>query len=1378
MASQTLIFILLPNGLTARKTLSLSIYLSPRLDKGATLAAFPDILNWPESIQQSGLQFEIACGTRTAKVAVDRTVLRPDIWKQIFTSTTYVEAFKVPPYDKRLVVSYPVRDALAYLKYTYQAAGTGNFVYDREGLEGLLQVINFRERGLSTLDQAISEMRVEMWREQHDQTLAGGGIAVATAAAAAPALPPDGVPTSVTPPANTRDAITRFALFHNMPPAPNRPPLPKTEADFAKTLDFHRALTALNSYPSLLRALGLVFDVEVPVSLCPASPQAGAYGTIEVKSLVPGFKWKLAPKFNFPSTAYWRDAGSFRAAPATAPASVASKNYIPGDMIGGFLALPPQDFHLAQVDLDGALLKALALADNFAVANDPTVVGNSLPALRSTGLALMADDRGFQLVESIRDNVAFDQALTAGQALPRPFNVRDLTRGFRFDIWSSRTQQWNSLHRRNAVYRFGPHLALVDNVADEEGFLQPAAAQPANDPTRQPDPVATANNIPQPGTDLYFHERIGKWEGWSLSASRPGVALNRSPDPQYATTADPTMNQPLTPFKMVTSFKAFPGSLPELRFGLRYRLRARAVDLAGNSVPLNSRTPAQCAMPANGVPLRYMRFDPVPPPVVVLRQPAQAGGSLERLVIRSYNHDLALDTTPTTETDERHIGPPRTSVRMAEQHGMFDDAQGRLRGDASTYDMIVTRDAYEFPKQGGMPLESSATLDVAYLPDPIARGAAFRDLPNAPDDTSGRLSNNALRYSTLPDVQPRPGSVTYIDFGSSWPGRSAFRLVLVEGAARPQWDATQRVLTVSLPKSGSTQVDLSSHLSPADLSIMGVWGWLREFFDAEETAAMASGVADALLSNTSDAIALLTRLVLEGGHDMITPARTLTLVHAVQQPLGRPTFVQLPVIHHIHQPILASALRNSFTPITAWRQKGSHYAVLLGALAIHGESSAKIDLQARWIEFTDDLTKPGPTQAENNAHVETIQLKTLDPGPIYADSTDTRAVAVYIPKVDTLWFSAPFDDLEGVTAPPQVAAPLHRFDDTKHRWVEYQGIATSRFEEYFTGAGLDFTRRGEPLVVDVPSSARPDTPDVAYVVPTFGWERQESSNVKSNIRFGNSIRVYLNRPWYSSGDSELLGVLLWPAGALPPDYPTRETYKPFLTQWGNDPIWQSGTINPIPSTSDFPKAVATAPLQILEETSQRFDVAGHRVAYDKERGLWYCDIEFSTSLVYTPFVRLALARYQPHSIHGVELSRVVLSDFVQLAPNRSAVISIDPVDPRKARVFVGGLGPEGPVQSLPRVTVERRKPNVLSDLGWEAAPLTEVKVTEDNPAPAEADAVLWSGTIAFVKRPPPGEFRVVIREYERLPVDAGLLDSELGQRLVYAAIIPYDYPAQ
>jgi len=1396
MASQTLIFVALPNGPGDKGQLKLSLYLTPRLQGGATLAAFPDFLDWTQQVQTHGLKFRIACGAKNHTVSSDPKALHPELWKAIFAPDTFVEAYTLPPFDQQLIVSYPSRQALSFLKYAYQSVATsraGGGDGQRGGPLDLLFPLGFRNGASTSFGDEISHKRLDIWKEQ--QAAGAPGILFPGAAAQfATTRNPDGVATvlQAPDPTATHDMITRFGLFHSIPKAPNRPPLPTPPAGFKKTLDFHAALTALNSYPSLMRGLGLVFDIEIPAALCPNSPNAGAYGTVSVDLVTPGFKWKIAPTFSLTPTSYWRDKDSFCSAPAASPAAQAAGNYLPADVFKGFLALSFEDFFLSQVDLDGALLKALGLADNvqnLTRLGTISSIDQTLPSLRSAGISMMADGRALQLLQSLRNNQGFNDSLSSQNVVPRPYNAQDLVRGYRINIWSSRTNSWHSLHDRSASYRFGTDGKTEFNVKDEEGFTQLSVVQPADDPTRHPDKYAKANGMPPYGTNVYIHERVARWNGWSLSVPRPGFSLNRSADPGKALDPDPTMNQAVTPFKMTTSFTVKPGSLPELRFGANYRMSVRTVDLAGNSVPLSAAVPDSFAAPANGVQMKYLRFEPVNDPLVVLQQLPQAGGSLERLVIRSRNSSIALDSTPTSQTDQRHIAPPRVAERMVEQHGLLD-LKGKLNPDAATYSLITQRDSFAIPVHGKDPLVPGSTFDVGYLPDPIARGAAFRELPNTPNDADGRSGPKGLSYSVVPGVDTRPGSVTFIDFGSKpWPHAEAFRLLLVEGSQPPAWDASARVLTVFLQKAAVVTVPLSSYVSPQDLDIMGVWQWLRELFEAMEISAIQSSAADQSVTWTSNNIAEVTRLVLEGGHEMITPARTLTLVHAVQQPLGEPTFLQLPVVHNPAAPIFASALRNSFTPITAWRSLESHIAVLLGGLQINAASSSRIDLHARWLEVTDDPTAPAPAESVQSQIVETFNLAAIDftssyPTYIYSDASQIRIVAVYIPQVDVLWFAGPLDELSGVDNPSSSvpSSPLHRFDDTKHRWIVYTAVATTRFQEYFPEPGLDFTRTGPELVVDVPSSARPSVPDIDYVIPIFGWEHQETTNVKSSVRFGNGVRVYLNRGWYSSGQNEQLGVMLWSAASAVPDYATRETNKALFSQWGQDPVWANGSlnVNPLPTIYDFPAATATASSLTIVESPLLFDVAAHDVAYDSGRGLWYCDIEIGNLFTYSPFLRLALARYQAHSITGVELSPVALADFVQLAPDRSAVLSVNPGDPRQGRLFVGGLAPLGPLTSVLQVTVETRAQNIASDLDWKPASAADVQVVEDNPAPVENNAALWSGSILFAKAPPVGRYRVVIREFERIAVDAASQNiadpPAIGKRLVYAAILAYDYP--
>ena len=126
----------------------------------------------------------------------------------------------------------------------------------------------------------------------------------------------------------------------------------------------------------------------------------------------------------------------------------------------------------------------------------------------------------------------------------------------------------------------------------------------------------------------------------------------------------------------------------------------------------------------------------------------------------------------------------------------------------------------------------------------------------------------------------------------------------------------------------------------------------------------------------------------------------------------------------------------------------------------------------------------------------------------------------------------------------------HQLGDTRHRLVSYHATATTRFREYFapevaTTVGDDGVlltqHRGDAVQRHVPSSRRPDPPEIAYVIPTYSWSEARTTlpptgglkgpvlgrpvKVTTRTRTGG-LRVYLRRPWFSSGDGELLGVVL------------------------------------------------------------------------------------------------------------------------------------------------------------------------------------------------------------------------------------------------------------
>lgn len=573
-----------------------------------------------------------------------------------------------------------------------------------------------------------------------------------------------------------------------------------------------------------------------------------------------------------------------------------------------------------------------------------------------------------------------------------------------------------------------------------------------------------------------------------------------------------------------------------------------------------------------------------------------------------------------------------------------------------------------------------------------------------------------------------------------------FRLALAEGHEPPTWDADKRILTAKLPKAEMLTMPLSSYMDASELKLMGVWEWIREYVDQLATEANSPYDLEQLAREVAD----MTQYAIEGGFWMLTPARQVTLVHAVQQPIGHPMFLSL----------------------TSTRQEGKTVAKFIGQLRIHGKSTAKVDLSASWQEPIDNpLDENGPTVQEVVAqHVAEIPLKALDSlQPLTAEG---KTVGQYEPDTDRILLS-------------ETASPEHKFGDTKHRMVTYWATSSSRYQEYFepdTPGG--FSRASEHILVNVPASERPSPPKVRYVIPTYGWKRQTTTNMIASQRQGGGLRVYLERPWYSSGEGELLGVVLWNGGKL--NNQQMEDLKHFITQWGQDPIWASRTgmfnqaDNSLPSLDKFTNQTASGTNVWLPELQRGVHVAGHSVDYDPDRQLWYCDIEVDPGEIYYPFIRLALVRYQPHALQNVHLSPVVLADFAQLAPNRSTVVTYDPYNPNRIHVSLAGFtyqdvkGQNLTDSSRIEITVEIRSSEHRSELDWEDAGLTPVQQT------GLSGELLWGG---YIDSPEawqdhsPGQYRIVIREYEQFltydPNDTAASPALIPtSRLVYADIIP------
>ena len=1233
MSTQNIMWTALPNGFnSAGDRLKLSVIVSPRLVTSpgpvGILAQFPDFLDWPTTVGTLKFRVEVLGGP-TVDAAADKTPLDSVAWKALFNANGKPAVVRSYNFDDRSNVpvrSFPTKKVVGFLKNLYQQAA---IQFPR--VKPTLPQLGLDPAG----GPGLSLGQLAVTSQQEEQALNRQINALLSDAKAVPAN--FGTP---------KTDFQQVRLMHDFLSARDADgnPLPLPAQKLPDT-DFHKVVGAMGQYPALMRALGIAIDLEIPAAGIPTNGQLRIH---------PG---KAGPAPMIPWTAYRIDA----AAKLFVTAALAGNS----DVVDGMLLLPgPLSYEVVEMDVDGAAEKVMDFAHNmgrlaFGIAkksvDTPTNYG--LPALRSGGFSAARVDRAVRLTGTFQAAKANNTAISANPNANVVLHAEDVTRGYRIDVWDSVSGKWHSLHQREGLYNFlnGP---LKKTIADE-GFVTMATSQSADGTS----------------ADLRLPESLFRWAGWSLSAPRAGRTIGDDSKPANTT------NPALTDFKLETNFRVAKGTLPRLRFGMQYQFRARAVDLAGNSFAVDAPISATYTIPAT--PVRYLRYEPVVAPALVLRQALDAvgtpGESGDRIVIRS-NFDTHI-----AAVSERHIAPPKTTETMAEEHGMLDTPTGQP--DKALYGMLTSRDGSfgtdtaDLAKPVPHP---EAQLALPYLPDPLAVGASFLNLPGTVAD-----------------------SATPVAFGGTWPDTQPFRLVLDEGTGAPVFSESDRVLRVHLDKAEIVQVPLSCYLTadpasnPANiLSLMKIWSWIVE-------AGLASLQKDAT----------------DGRMWLLTPPRTLTLVHAVQKPLIEPRFEDL----------------------RAGKKLGDTFATLTDEFPISGKSTAKLDIEANWSEPVDDGTdNPQPVTRTGVARAFEMPF----------EPNDTVAV------------------IDG--SRPVLFVNKHEFHDTKHRNVMYQAVATTRFKEYFpdtlTADPANVTRTSQPVTISVPNSARPDAPKVLYVLPTFQWERGPEGAWTVSKRKGGGLRVYLDRPWFSSGVGELLGAVLWSCAPPPAStfngWSVPDFLKGYITQWGKDPIWTA----PAPPTQAMPvannflnaAAVGTA-LTVDEAKGVPVDVVGHEVHFDTVRKLWYCDIAMDPGNAYFPFVRLALVRYQPESIADAHLSRVVLADFAQLMPDRAASITLDPVDLTRLDLAISGPTYQGPGQVVMSVTLQTQAPGA-GDQAW--VPLAILTLT---PKRFGGPDTLW--TTPLVLPAPRGSrpFRLLIEEFEFFSKDGSPIN--LQKRLVYADIL-------
>ena len=1307
---QTIIYTTLPNGrrvVDGNHYLHMSLHCSMRLSHTSetTIQMFPDIIRWAQKIKEAE-EFSVKWnGSEPSDAVADTAAIDPHIWETLVHPEVKVSAFIVEDKTKSKIHTYPIKeisDTILNIYKNFGIASPSRLIKPRDFLRHINQInpgrFSVDQQVINTWSQAadisvsrpvvrnsfrrldIDQDRVirknvqSPLMEQYRQTMIRGDYAVLRKRNLEPEF-----------------QFTRFRDFHHLDliagkVADEEVPVPEFE--------FHDILAQMGDYPQMQRRLGLVVDLQVPLP-------AGIPAEGVVSAWPRGLTFEGETEISVTSTACRITGSGFFARERPGEET---------DFHNGFVKLNTPAFSVTQIDTDSAAIQTINQADTHLVRiaestlslrsrflrmtpdeekvddeDDEKAVDDEqeegLPVIRSAGICIVKNhveeylnkkfikslDLNLKLATPVRlsEPAVLRNRNLLGITAPLPaltimmpdtevLYANDLIAGYRLDIaLSDAPGKWYSLHcKQDEITCFDQDMnpVAVEGITPDEGFCQIAMTGKKDD-----------------DDELFVSGVIARWTGWSLAVERPGFPIDEAEDDEgrdHVTKLTPReedeqWSAPDTNIRMNVRTRLVPGTLPGLRYGRSYNLRMRYVDIAGNSVPPESEPDRPHEAIIRN--FTYLRYEPAGSPPVLQASALKSGEDIERLVIKSnagisaQDYDGA-DVTEAGRIPQRILVPPQVNQLMAEHHGKFEQA---FTGDAGAarkiYELITSR---ETPPGAGEPQDkiwSAGTFTVRYLPDPAAAGVAFF-LADGYDEThTQEFKPHHIRF-----IPSGKGSGT-----GGWLNPIPVTIRLLEGDVNSHWDG-KSLLTFYLPKGHKAKIRYSCFWEP---------GNLEKFSGIRYHLSQERGFA-------------AVRNYLENGrHWMVSPSREIELVHAVQQPLIEPEL----------QDTLSD---RGFLDTPSWiRMK----------IRVHGQSTGKVDIEAAWEEWDDDPLKPLPEKITSGELLDPVQVSYKDqlkhvgyvppknpefsvvnlnppllrPSPVMTRSGPVARTPVMTQRMVTTTNLRTMSLISSFT-PAFVVRTwglMHGFSDTRHRVVDYKPVASSRYAEYFRQPGgdgtpeypegLEITRTGKAARVNILSSARPLPPEVEYIIPTFNWHKSGEKDRQTHIRRGGGLRIYMRRPWFSSGEGEMLAAVLHGGGLmLPPSVDDKVHYS----QWGTDPI------RPFPGGKDLYLSESnfrwfTGQEKGLEYPGLekgRANVVVFPVKFDAERKLWYTDLTINPGNRYFPFVKLMLARYQQQSIRigqsDVCLSPVVETDFIQLLPERKVEVLVERRSGRASRI--------------------------------------------------------------------------------------------------------------
>lgn len=1366
MKTQQIIWTVVPNGVNEEGNARVSIVVSPNLGnpdgsaKKLIVGAFPDFLNWPKSLAE--LEFEINLSNNHGDIIEtlrpsfpDNNIISPAHWKILFPTDLPVgDGGSGKSVAGRRILTYPTKFLSDRIIDSYVNL-IGFVRLLKEGKRKLIRGSDVDEVNVSGYKASLQALRLDVeraWQGLHDDPILDVLF---------DANLPQSDPNSRSWRSHEMDleqvveeyesmleqynspilssekvglALNLFDLFHHPSHRvqlasggdnPSNSTFSDVEVTNSTLSEFHTVVSALDRHPSLIRKIGLVVDAVLPISaekLDDILPQGRLQ--LNLTRSTPAFLGGVTRKDYFPSTYFevQKISGANNIPYTFVARSRDPANHKKGfHSSNGFLPLGTDRVAVEQLNVDGAITK-IQQAINRLQRNK-----------KSSVVDLVANPEKLLpgAMEGIGISIIFDEL---SKAIAAQFEreveiIGQIGGGFGVELFAEDLLQG---------FRFdcwdGKQWLSLHKRQSLYTFKRTSREPPLEFTVESEEGFAEIGVSESGEGDSNVSrasEALFRWDGWSLSSQREISEIDKDGNVVPPSTIEPFLN--VTP-----KFVARTKSLPKLRFLTKYKFRARTVDIAGNSWSIAEANDLMDAMAEQKLvsqSIVYRRVEPIRSPFIYPMQKPGAGETTGIMAIRGSG-------VKSVQPRKWCVMPPDSSYPMWVARGRFDkvqpdDSYAFLEAHNETLPEAFDEDQIKELKH---PFKNR--LRVPYLPDPSATKAALYYLPGEPVEKFIELDFRLAR-------SPRGSDSAASSF-----------IIELTGEDKLETKIRGRKVSISLPAGTRRYFQISSLLEMYDKKEV-------DHADSSEGFFLYQMVKQGIFDKESIHAAIHNKPGINPKHmPLVTPDTEILLVHAIKQPRTIPT--ELTFRRATGEKETTNLRDQAFS-------LGKTEVQFAVDLKCHVPSTATIDIEGSWVEIDDH-----PDHHRTESQV-TNQLA-------FSMDVEEKLVALR--------------GLEPIPRRIQVIGG-HKFNDTKHRFVRYSANAISRFTEFypkeFAEAPEEFSVRSDETPkahIHIFSTNRPKPSEILNILPAFLWETRSNSGTRfERVRHGGGMEIEVKRPWFSQGEGELLGILVagTAVGRIDP------AYSSAYSDIGIDPILASEPvvdrltlrhlISPKKTDSglELPFVEPAPSLKSLQPNSKLIpvDVAGYEVGYDPATGKASCFIQIDVGDSYYPFIRLAVARYQPYSVPGVELSKSVQTEFNQLPPKRTFIVEKN--ENGDVSVIVEGAcfekskAAEGPTKvRMELVSIDQNgcEINANNQNGYEMADnhIDNSRDQEFKMKRLSATRWRWFGGVRIAKPKPDLRYTVIVREYETFLTDKKTTISggnnfealdQLEERLVY-----------